>query len=246
MALADELGVPIPATLCYDNVTEITADIIRFMNYPCYLKAAVSVSGVGIYRCMNEADMRKAIKSFSATTPVQIQEEVVTDTFLNLQYEVRGDELHRLTASEQILEGFTHQGNRVPASHEPWEAVEPMAIWLKDRGIKGIFAFDVAVVQTRHGLRFLAIECNPRYNGASYPTIIANKLGVTEWCAQNLSTQHQNLCDIDLSGIEYNASTGKGVVIVNWGTVLAGKLVFLISGNIEEQKQYLAKLKTRL
>ncbi len=170
MALAAELGVDVPRTLCFDSVSDIDDDAMREIAYPCYLKAAVSVSGVGIYRCADEAALVAALGQFDKHIPVQVQEEVVTDTFLNLQYQVTGNKVTRLAASEQLLDGFVHQGNRVPASHEPWGAVEVMADWLKDRGIKGIFAFDVAIVQTDNGLRFPVIECNPRYNGASYPT----------------------------------------------------------------------------
>ena len=150
MAVAEELGVDVPKTLCFDSVSDIGPEDIAAVVYPCYLKAAVSVSGVGIYRCEDEGELLKAITRFANGIPVQIQEEVKTDTFLNMQYQVIGDHLIRLAASEQILDGFAHQGNRVPASHEPWDTIEPMAEWLRDQGIKGIFAFDVAV---RHPLR---------------------------------------------------------------------------------------------
>jgi len=246
MALARELKVPIPATQCFNNVNEIKGETIRFMHYPCYLKAAISVSGVGIYRCTNEGELINAITKFAPTVPVQIQEEVESTNFLNLQYEIVDDEVIQLTASEQILQGFVHQGNRVPASHEPWELVDPMAYWLRDQGMKGIFAFDVAVVNTEHGMRFPAIECNPRYNGASYPTLIAKKLNIDSWIALNFSTQHRSLADIDLTGIEFNPTTGHGVVMVNWGTVLAGKIMFLIAGTDEQQRMYGEALKTRL
>jgi hypothetical protein len=121
-----------------------------------------------------------------------------------------------------------------------------MAHWLKDKGIKGIFAFDVAVVQTDHGLRFKAIECNPRFNGASYPTLIAEKLDIPEWSAVTLKTSHRNLSDIDLHGIEFDHKTGEGVIIVNWGTVLYGKLVILLAGNKQVQKALREQIADRL
>ena len=96
---------------------------------------------------------------------------------------VIGNQVIRLAASEQIPHGFTHQGNRAPASHEPWDAVEPMAQGPKYQGMKGIFAIDVAVVQAQRGLRFPAIECNPGCNGATYPSMIAQKLDIPEWSA---------------------------------------------------------------
>lgn len=246
MSLANELGVDAPLTHCFASVDDITTRALEAFVFPCYLKAAVSVSGVGIYRCQDQAALVAALGRFASGTPVQVQEEVVADAFLNLQYRVVGNELVRLAASEQILDGFTHQGNRVPASHEPWGSVEPMAVWLKEHGMKGIFAFDVAVVQTDRGLRFPAIECNPRFNGASYPTLIAKKLGIPEWSAVTLSTRHRTLAAIDLSEIEYDSNSGEGLVIVNWGTLPAGKLMVLMAGSSAYQEALSVELEARL
>lgn len=246
MSLAHQLDIDVPMTICYESVGLIEEADIDTFNFPCYLKAAVSVSGVGIYRCANKSDFILAKEKFAAGVPVQVQEEVIADSFLNLQYEVIGDQVYRLTASEQILDGFAHQGNKVPASHEPWDNVEPMAEWLKDQGMKGIFAFDVAIVQTEKGLRFTAIECNPRFNGASYPTLIAQKLNITEWSSQTFNTHHKKLSDIDLKDIEYNSATSEGLIIVNWGTLKVGKLMVLLAGSSEYQDALAMELKARL
>ena len=246
MALADKLGVDVPKTLCFDSIEFIGPDDIQGIVYPCYLKAAVSVSGVGIYRCEDEFEFREALTQFDDEVPVQVQEELKTEIFLNMQYIVVGNDLIRLTASEQILDGFVHQGNRVPACHEPWDSIEPMAQWLKEHGMKGIFAFDVAVVQTDKGLRFPVIECNPRFNGASYPTRIAQKLGIPEWSAITFSTGQRTLADIDLRDIEFDRKTGEGVIIVNWGTVLEGKLVILLAGSPTYQQALAVEIAARL
>jgi len=245
-ALAKELGVDVPDTLCFDRVAELVPAAIKKINYPCYLKASVSVSGIGIFRCEDEAQLIESLGKFSDNTPVQVQEEVKAETFLNLQYRVIGKEVYRLAASEQILDGFTHQGNRVPARYEPWKAVDAMANWLRDHGMKGIFAFDVAVVQTNRGLRFPAIECNPRFNGASYPTIVAQKLDIPEWRAIALPTQFRNLSEIDLDGIEFDMRSGEGVIIVNWGTVMEGKLGVLLAGSKLIQRALAVELRKRL
>ncbi len=246
MALADELGVDVPNTLCFDNIEAIDADAIRQVVYPCYLKAAISVSGVGIFRCEDEFEFREALTKFDEDVPVQVQEEVKTEIFLNMQYKVEGDQLIRLATSEQILDGFVHQGNRVPASHEPWDTIEPMAYWLKHHGMKGIFAFDVAVVQTDRGLRFPAIECNPRFNGASYPTMIAQKLNIPEWSAITVSTGFRTLAEFDFSDIEFDTRTGQGAIIVNWGTILEGKLVILLAGSSTYQQALAVEIASRL
>ena len=246
MALAEELGIDVPKTRCYDKVTDICINDVKNLAYPCYLKAAVSVAGVGIYRCDDKSEFVRALGMFNDDTPVQIQEEVKTSTFLNLQYRVVGNKLVRLAVSEQILDGCSYQGSRVPASHQPWVAVDSMAHWLKDHGMKGIFAFDVAVVQTDRGLRFIPIECNPRFNGATYPTLIAQKLDIPEWRTISLSTEYRGLNEFDISDLEFDMKTGEGVIIVNWGPVLVGKLVFLLAGSKEYQDMAAMELNERL
>ena len=246
MRLATHLGIAVPYTICIDSVTEIDYELMQEIVYPCYLKAAISVAGVGIYRCQDQAELQKAIINFDANVPVQIQEEVKAETFLNLQYQVYHGQAVRLAASEQILDGFAHQGNRVPARHEPWDAVDDMAQWLVNHGMKGIFAFDVAVEDTPYGPRFTAIECNPRFNGATYPTIMANKLGIKEWSAITFNTRYRSLADIDLNQLEYDSHTGEGVILVNWGTVLAGKISIMLAGPPSRQRELEVELGTRL
>jgi len=246
MAAAQRLGVPVPETHCFAAAADIgVADIAR-VAYPCYLKAAVSVSGVGIYRCADEQALRKAINCFPATTPVQIQQEVAADVFLNLQYEVIPAGLRRYAATEQLLEGCVHQGNRYPARCEPWDVVEPMAQWLYAKGIRGVFAFDVAVMERDGGAEFLAIECNPRFNGASYPTAVAKKLGITQWQARTFCTDHRSLAAVDLGGIEYDAASGRGVILINWGPILVGKLLILLAGDELAQHALAEALRERL
>jgi hypothetical protein len=244
--VAQQLGVEIPQTLCFDSVNLIDAEVMSSIQFPCYLKAAISVSGVGIYRCEDKESFIRAMASFGEDTPVQVQAEVISETFLNMQYRVVNGYPVRLACSEQVLDGFAHQGNTYPARYEPWEMIDPMAFWLAERGMKGIFAFDVAVVETPSGVAFPAIECNPRYNGASYPTVIAQKLDIPEWTAKTFSTRHRNLADIDLKDIEFNMTTGEGAIIVNWGTVLVGKLVILMAGSREYRDVLEAELKSRL
>ena len=246
MSLAAKLGVDVPQTLFFDSVNDITPEMADQFVYPCYLKAAVSVSGVCIYRCDNKTELLVSLANFQNNIPVQVQEEVKTDTFLNLQYKVIGDVAVRLAASEQILDGFVHQGNRFPAAFEPWNLVEPMANWLVEHGMKGIFAFDVAVVQTENGLRFPAIECNPRFNGASYPTLIAQKLEIPEWSTNNFTTKFRSLQYINLDDIEYNDQTKEGAILVNWGTILEGKLTILMAGSVDYQEALREELHARL
>lgn len=244
MTLANILGIPAPTTYCYSDKHNLHK-FERF-TYPCYLKSAVSVAGRGIYRCETPQELVFALAKFPENTPLQIQEEVKTNVFLNLQYEIINSKLQRVAVTEQILDGYTHQGNLYPARYQPWIIVEPMAQWLMDKGMKGVFGFDVAVVNDAYNPRFLAIECNPRYNGATYPTLIANKLGASKWFAVQLNTQFKTLADINLYGLEYSPATKTGVIVFNWGSVIEGKLGVLVIGPRHIQQALLVELQKRL
>lgn len=246
MELAQQLGMTVPKTLCFQRSADIDAEALAQMRYPCYLKAAVSVAGVGIYRCENAQELWQYLAYFGPTTPVQIQEEVKASTFLNLQYQVTGSRLERLAATEQILEGYTHQGNRYPTPHNAWFSVEPMAKWLFSQGMRGIFAFDVAVVKDACGTDYLPIECNPRFNGASYPTLIAKKLGIQRWQARTFGTRFRSVSELPIRDLEYNPADQSGIVLVNWGAVLAGKLLVLIAGTPVQQQALREELERRL
>jgi hypothetical protein len=76
--------------------------------------------------------------------------------------------------------------------------------------------------------------------------VIAQKLDIPQWTARTLETKHRKLSDIDLSDIEFDSKTGEGLVIVNWGTLLEGKLVLLLAGSAEYQDALLHELEYRL
>lgn len=242
--LANQLGMTIPRTLNF-HAGAWPGDLAG-LPYPCYVKAAISVAGIGIYRCTNGHEVVEAITELGPLTPYQIQAEIPAAKFLNLQYQVDHRGLHRLAASEQILEGYSHVGNRHPARHAPWSVVDPMARWLFERGMKGVFAFDVAVTEQGWRPSYWPIECNPRFNGASYPTLVAQKLCASQWLALQLSTNLRSLEQIDLSGIEYNPISGCGVAVVNWGSILVGKLGVLLVGNPIVQQALAEELRKRL
>ena len=239
---ADTLSLPVPTTFCFQNKSALS----HIDSFPCYLKASVSVSGTEIYRCQNKDELKTALMQFDDNVPFQIQEEIKSNIFLNLQYEVNHQGLQRLAVTEQLLNGYSHCGNLFPVPYEPWHCVQPIAEWMYDKGMQGIFGFDVAVVKEDERIKYLLIECNPRFNGASYPTKIGLKLKIPSWIYEEMETIHRSLKDIDMNGIEFNPDTKTGVVIVNWGTVLAGKIGVLIAGTIEQQNALRKKLKKSL
>jgi hypothetical protein len=243
--LAHELGVPVPQTICLERKADLEHNEVA-LPYPCYLKPAISVDGMGIARCADEPQLLHALQKFDENCALQIQEELRASTFLNLQYRATADGYDRIAASEQILSEYKHQGNRYPTLHQPWDIVEPMAEWIVKQGMKDIFAFDVVVCEQGTQTYYLALECNPRYNGASYPTGIARKLNIPSWSAETFHTQYRSIQQIDLSDLAFNSSLGRGVILVNWGTILVGKLVILLAGSLEEQDDLRSALKQRL
>jgi len=241
--LAEDLDVNVPRTLCAENKAKLS-EFDREIPFPCYLKPAVSVDGVGIYRCENSQELNNSLENLDDDIPVQVQQEVIADKFLNLQYEIKDGSVEPLAATEQILDGFAHQGNRYPTAYQPWDLVEPMATWMAKKGMKGIFAFDVATVKDKTDC--FAIECNPRFNGASYPTGIAQKLQIDSWCSDNFVTKCRSLDEIDLGELEYDPATKTGAIIYNWGSVLVGKLGILLAGSIAQQDELRTLLKQKL
>jgi hypothetical protein len=243
--LAQSLNVPVPETLCFESLDDLPA--LETLPYPCYVKPSVSDHGFGIARCGDSEELRAALSRLEPGSALQVQAEVQASAFLNLQYQVVNGQPQRVLVSEQVLEGCVHGGNRYPTDHEPWEVVEPLAQWLVDRGMKGIFAFDVAVLTGTAEPKYVAIECNPRFNGSSYPTCIAHRLGITAWSSATCSLTPRSVGDLgDLSGLAFNPETGRGLILVNWGTIHAGKLSLLLAGMPPEQEEVLLKFRQRL
>jgi hypothetical protein len=76
--------------------------------------------------------------------------------------------------------------------------------------------------------------------------LVAHKLELQHWLARAFATRHRSLAGVDLSGIEYDAHRREGVILVNWGPILVGKLLFLIAGPQRAQEQLVLELQQRL
>lgn len=235
--LARRMGVPVPDTLCFDRRPDVLPQ--KLPRFPLYLKADVSVSGRGVVRCNDRQDLVDRLVHIDRMVPFQLQEEVDAVDFLNVQYEVTGDRCERLLVTEQILNGNAHSGNRYPTEHVPWDYTDPLAAYMHECGMRDVFAFDLAV--DRQG-GYALLECNPRYNGATYPTMVARKLGIGEWSAVSVHTRARALSEVDLGSVEYDPETGCGVVLVNWGAVQQGTLGVLFAGPVSVQKMAMSRL----
>jgi glutathione synthase/RimK-type ligase-like ATP-grasp enzyme len=228
-----ERGWVVPPTMCYDRPAQFqgTEDI----KFPCYLKVGCSASGAGVFYCQDGSSLESHIDALEADVDFQIQQPVPNAHFLNVQYDVLDGKAHRTIYTEQVLDGFSHAGNRYPSNYGdgPWDLCDPVANYMVEQGMKGPFAFDVAI----NGEGFVLIECNPRFNGCTYYSRVAEGLQAKTWVARNLSVKAHCLSELSLEGLEWDRSTSKGIVIISWGTVLQGKVGVLFAGNSEKECQ---------
>lgn len=228
--LCEELGIPTPHTVCFDSVAGFSDQ--KFPP-PLYFKGDVSVSGLAVTRCETEKDLLLAMKVLKPGEGFQLQEEITALAYLNIQYEVECNVLKKLAITEQILNGNSHNGNLYPSEFSVWEVVDPLANYLFRNGMKGVFAFDVAI--TKEGP--LVIECNPRFNGSTYPTKLASKLGISSWLATSVELNSDVLDELNILDLEYDAQTQTGIIVYNWGCVLNRKLGVLIAADSREKQQ---------
>ena len=244
IALAKELGVHVPKTVCFNRISEIDFDKLKDIGYPCYLKS--TTSNIKSYRCHSKAELIQAMKQFSNTKPVQVQAEINPLSIINLQYRVTENDVIRLAAIEYVPHTLSYKAYRVPAIHKPWRTVETLAYWLKEMGMQGIFSFKVAVVKTEFGLSYSVLKCTPHFKEVTYPALISQKLDIPEWMTLKISTKFNQLDDINIQDIEFNHQTSEGVIIVNWGGITNGELTLMLAGTEAHQKILAAKLEARL
>ena len=245
ITFAREMGVPVPETRCFECASNAEAQSNEF-GYPCYVKPAIALSGIGISRCANPSELHRALGKLQPDIPVQIQNEIQAERFLNVQYLVKDGRAQRLLVSEQIMSGNAHSGNRVPAGSEPWPVVDALAEWIAGQGMQDIFAFDIAMVNDSGATKFYLLECNPRFNAVSYPTLVAQKIHATCWSTVTLPTAQRDLQSIDFEAIEYDPQRRDGVIVINWGAILHGKLMIMLVGTEERQKVLLDEFKQRV
>ncbi|MCB0358727.1 MAG: ATP-grasp domain-containing protein [Bdellovibrionales bacterium] len=242
--LCQSLGTPVPATQCFDCAESLAAAADE-LTFPLYLKVAVSASGQGVMRCRDGAELRARASGLPGV-PFQLQAELRGVRFLNLQYVDRLGRAERLGATSQVLDGFVHAGNQCPAPSEPWHVTDRIAQEVVSLGVKGVFAFDVAVSEDDPEQAYV-IECNPRWNGSTYFWNVASRLGVTCWESRNISTNGRTTLDgLPLGDLTFDPCRKKGVVVVNWGCIKDGKLGVLLAGDCDERAEMLEALRARL
>jgi len=165
----------------------------------------------------------------------QIQEDAGTDVFASAQYYISDAGLSFVATTEQILDGAIYKGNRGPVSYDLRPITDPVANYMYKNGMRGYFGIDVAVIKTNNGNQYKMLECNPRYTGASYPLLVARRLGARNWNSMSYDINHSSLDFLDLSELAYDRTKKNGVVVINWGSVLYGSIGVVFLGNNEEE-----------
>jgi len=242
------MGIPTPGTTLFDSIEDYDsrADDLPGVGYPLYVKAAISASGMHVIRCENDTELAVAVKNMPDA--FQIQEGLPPQTgFYNIQYTEAGGERHHGPLTLQKLVGNEHNGNIYPAGIDV-DIVQPladrMANHMFDCGMKSTWAYDVAVTPKRGAL---FIEANPRWNGASYYSHPAERLKAKAWEGQYVQPKHTNFDFLfrNCQDWEYNPSHGSGIILINWGTVVAHKLGLLVIGTPEQRESLLSTFRSR-
>lgn len=247
IAYCQDIGVLVPGTVCFSNKGEFFDYQSAGKNgysYPCYMKPSRSVSAIGIKRVDSPDVLLEVLSGVSDVTPFQLQAPIDNATFCNVQY-VNGIGV----VTEQVLDNMVHAGNRYPIQCTDPQRIlamtDPLAKELVVQGMKGVFAFDVAVV----GEKIFAVECNPRFNGGTYPYVVARRLAVPCWVSENFKTSANTFEELDQQAfqkLEFSHEKGEGIVVFNWGTIEDQKIGVLIIGDIQAQNRIREELKALL
>jgi len=221
---------PIPQTVFGDTAGRV-ADY-KHMPFPLYVKGAISATGSSAYRCTTGQEVERAIKLMSGE--YQLQADVGPAEFLSVQYTITPEgEVKHLINTEQIIEGVEFVGTRYPTAYNPAEATQAIAQQAARDGIRGKMGIDVAVTQDG---QYLVLECNPRWTGALYPMVIAQRLGAVEWSTARMPIQVDRLQDLALGDLVYDPGRKTGVVLINWGRVKYKWIELLFIGPKETQE----------
>lgn len=244
MALAKQKNIKTPRTICFDS-KELFIHVDE-INYPVYLKPSVSTSGLGIVRCDHHKSLAHAVAMLQTGVAFQVQSAVDAEVFSSYQFETVDGKAKVLLISDQIISNNAHVGNCYPARHEDKKFLMDIAQFAVDEGMEDVFAFDVAVSTGPQGLAYDLIECNPRYTAATYPAIVAKKLNIACWMSLIIDVPFRSFAGFDIKDLEYQSKTQQGLILINWGTIEYGRLMFMMVGTPEQQLALVAQIRHRL
>lgn len=238
-------GIRVPDTQVFKSVFDIRYKNIN-IDFPLYLKPEISLSGLGIVRCESGAALTRLLDHVVNEFPCQLQQALTVKCWLNFQFEEVDGKAQLFLVSEQIIKDNAHLGNIYPSKYADVKIFNEFAQLIVDLGMHGIFAFDVGVVESELGDQFFVIECNPRINAATYPATVAKKLQVGQWKSVTLKTSFRSYADFNMKDIEFNPVTAWGVVVINWGSIEHGNIMFMLIGTLEQQDFLFNEMSSRL
>lgn len=209
------MKIPTPKTILVSNKNHL-GDLEK-LKYPLWFKISRSFTGRGVFKANSANELAALLTLISPEIAFQLQEDLGDKlvTCLNLQYTAVSGKAIPSLLTDQELKGTVHVGNKyLGGQHHraAWNSTFGLANELAKRGLRHTFAFDVAVMKTSGGYRYLLLENNPRVNGSTTPTAIVQKLGYAgDWVAKPFKLK-KKLTEIDLGEILYNRKLGYGVV----------------------------------
>jgi hypothetical protein len=154
-----------------------------------------------------------------------------------------------VSVSDQILDGqVRHLGNRFPSeallADQMVAAAARFCRWLRDQGTTGFLGFDFCEYcdPGSNKRRFFFAELNPRFNGATYPTHLLNRLnaqamgdGSPRWRAFRALTMQTNLRSFSSlyavhRDLLFDGREAAGIIPYNIGLLQHDKLMLAIVG----------------
>lgn len=240
------LDIKTPTAICFRNrahfeesgMTKLPFDITFYKN-----GGESFGSGIGVRRCDSWEKLLQAISEFPTEQSFQFQEgkqnrDGSRGVSMCSIYDT--DEYGRpirLLSSEQLLVGGTaHSGNIFPSvceSEALWSVTDGLFSEMVFKGYVGHCGFDVLGVDSSGTMEWWLIECNPRWQGSSYPAMLSRLFEVKAWSAKIYKTRFHTLKNLALGELEFNPKTKQGVIIFSFGVILVGKIGLMICGEAD-------------
>ena len=213
-----------------------------------FIKGAYSVGGSLVFSCKTFEEYQHVINAFDPLMPLQFQKAIIQPDGkpgipVNLFYYISDSGPRKIVATQQILDGYSHVGNIYPTVHQPWRVTNKIAADMFHKGMRGHVSFNLIALPKRKGkYSYWIIECNPRWGASAHFKYLGDRLGVDSWCTTTVKTTKTDLNEISFKSFEFNPKTRQGAVVVNWGTIILGKLQVFLAGKPEEWSQLLQNL----
>ncbi len=225
----------IPSTKFYDCMTEI-----KSIDHPVMLKTNVSSAGSGSYFIESTADLKRVPRN----TPLHVQEYIQDiKSSMSLQYIITPAGYTYLGATKMFIDKDFAWIGCCPSEYDAQLLVVYNQIVKKmhDLGLRGPLSLDF--LQRCSG-KFVVLECNPRFGGGTYPSMLAQRLNITQWLYRKFKIQNfKQLESINQKhNIFYNPVTQKGILVLHWEKDRNIICNIFIAGNDSEQEAIIKTL----